>query len=206
MGRVIVDVPEGSSPVYLGRLEARPVDNGPTRRKTFAFFDLPDVLLCEGTPCVVDHAPGNILLGFPVAGCTKGMDYDLVHVGPHPSVYRRSLSILRDDTGAERIVGIVAASLGVAGAITGLALVGASDDGNKLALAGGITLGAGALVTTIGVLMIRHDSPTYRPGSANHFDPEAPMGSPQPVPPRPSALDVPTTDCVRTSRGGVGAG
>jgi hypothetical protein len=35
--------------------------------------------------------------------------------------------------------------------------------------AGGLTLGAGALAIVLGILAIRADSPTYRPGSSNHY-------------------------------------
>jgi hypothetical protein len=170
-GSLIVDVPEGSVPVYRARLEARKQDNG-TRRPTFRFFDLPAEKICDGTPCVIDEPPGNILIGFPVLGCRPAIDFDLVHVGLDPSVYRRSLAIFEDETGAEKIVGIVAASLGAAASITGIVLLpsGISKDNSGLTAAGGITLGAGALALTVGILMIRHDSATYRPGSANHFE------------------------------------
>ena len=170
-GRLIVDVPEGPVPVYRAHFEARQQDNG-TRRPTFRWFDLPPELLCKETPCVIDAPPGNILIGFPVLGCKPAIDYDLVHVGLEPRVYRRSLAIFENETGAEKIVGIVGASLGSAAAITGFVLlpVGASKDNTTLTAAGGITLGAGALLLTAGVLMIRHDSATYRPGSANHFE------------------------------------
>lgn len=205
-GRLIVDVPEGPVPVYRAHFEARQQDNG-TRRPTFGFFDLPAELLCKETPCVIDAPPGNILIGFPVLGCRPAIDYDLVHVGLEPRVYRRSLAIFENDTGVERIVGIVGASLGAAAAITGTALlpVGLSRDNNTLSAAGGISLGAGALVLTAGILMIRHDSATYRPGSANHFEasistPAATVRAPSPAPAR-SPLEVfPYYDCSWGSR------
>src|SRR5207237_10370575 len=117
-GRLIVDVPEGPVPVYRARLEARKQDNG-ARRPTFRFFDLPPELICKETPCVIDEPPGNILIGFPVLGCDAAIDYDLVHVGLETSVYRRSVAVFENDTGAEKIVGIVGASLGAAASITG---------------------------------------------------------------------------------------
>ncbi|MBA3463384.1 MAG: hypothetical protein H0T46_25740 [Deltaproteobacteria bacterium] len=205
LGRIVVDVPEGPSPVYLARIEARPQDNG-TRRPTFRFFELPPELVCKETPCVVDHPRGNILLGFPVAGCTQGTEYELVHVGPHPSVYTRSLSLYEDNTGTEKILGIIGTSIGAAAGITGIALLpaGLSNDNNRLAVAGGITLGAGALLTTIGILMIRHDSATYRPGSANHFDAPAPLGGGQPAPPRPSPLNIQSHECNWAQRPAAG--
>lgn len=205
IGRLIVDVPEGPVPVYRARFESRKQDDG-TRRPTFRFFDMPPELLCKETPCVVDAPPGNILIGFPVLGCRPAIDYDLVHVGLEPRVYRRSLAIFENETGAERIVGIVGASLGAAASITGIALlpVGASKENGTLTAAGGITLGVGALVMTAGILMIRHDSATYRPGSANHFEAST---SPPTVdvravpPPTRSPLEVfPYYDCSWGSR------
>ncbi len=192
-GRVIVDSVEGPTPVYRVRIETRQQDNG-TRRPTFRFFELSPELMCKETPCVVDAPVGNILLGFPVLGCDAAFEYELVNVGPDPSVYRRSLSVYEDNTGTEQILGIIAASVGGAGAITGIALLpaGAAGDNSRLTLAGGITLGAGALALTLGILMIRHDSATYRPGSANHFAAPAPVdatdgvGAPAPVPRFPS--------------------
>jgi len=202
-GRLIVDVAEGPVPVYRGRIEARRQDNG-TRRPTFRFFDLPPELLCKETPCVIDEEPGNLLIGFPVLGCGPAIDYDLVHVGLDPSIYRRSLGVFEDETGAERIVGIVMASLGAAAAITGTALLpaGLSKDNDTLAAAGGITLGGGAVLLTVGILMIRHDSATYRPGSAHHFKGSATDGGSGGVPPpNRSPLEVfPNYGCSWTSR------
>jgi len=170
-GQLIIDVAEGSVPIYRARFEARKQDNG-SHRATYRFFDAPPEKICDGTPCVIDEPAGNILIGFPVLGCEPAIDYDLVHVGLDPSVYRRSLGIFEDDTGAERILGIIGASVGSAAVITGIALlpIGISKDNSSLPAAGGLTLGAGALRLTAGILMIRHDSATYRPGSANHFE------------------------------------
>jgi hypothetical protein len=221
-GRLIVDVAEGPVPVYRARLDARKQDNG-TRRPSFRFFDLPPELICKETPCVIDEPPGNILIGFPVLGCDAAIDYDLVHVGLDPSIYRRSLGIFEDKSGTEKILGIIGASVGGAAAFTGMVLlpVGAAGDNRGLAIAGGITLGAGALLTTIGALMIRHDAATYRPGSANHYEEETavragPPASPvggmggAPVPGAPGAvprmrtpLDIyPNYPCSWTSRRG----
>jgi hypothetical protein len=203
MGRLIVDVAEGPVPVYRAHFEARQQDNG-TRRPTFRFYDLPPELLCKETPCVIDRPRGNILIGFPVLGCGPAIDYDLVHVGLEPSGYRRSLGIFEDKTGAEKIVGIIATSLGTAAAITGGVLLpaGLSKDNDTLTAAGGVTLGAGALMTVVGILMIRHDSATYRPGSANHFEggAAAPSGDGMSRPMRSPLEGFPTYGCSWTSR------
>lgn len=201
-GRLIVDVPEGPVPVYRAHFDPRKQDSG-GRHPTFRFYDLPPELLCKETPCVIDAPPGNILIGFPVLGCRPAIDYDLVHVGLEPRVYRRSLAIFENDTGAEKIVGIVAASVGAAAVITGGVLLPVG-----VTAAGGITLGAGAIALTAGILMIRHDSASYRPGSANHF--EATISTQTPTvrvsAPKQSPLEVyPYYDCSWGSRqGGTG--
>jgi hypothetical protein len=99
------------------------------------------------------------------------MEVELVNVGPEPSVYRRSLSIYEDRTGGVRVFGIVMTAVGGASAITGVALlpIGLSRDNDGLAAAGAITLGAGAALLALGIWAIRHDAPTYQPGSSNHF-------------------------------------
>lgn len=198
-GRLIVDVAEGPVPVYRARFEARKQENA-GRHMTFGFYDLPPELLCKATPCVIDAPPGNILIGFPVLGCRPAIDYDLVHVGLQPRVYRRSLAVFEDDTGAEKIVGIVGASVGATAVITGGVLMPVGH-----LAAGGITLGAGALALTAGILMIRHDSATYRPGSANDF--EATISTQIPTvrvsAPKQSPLEVfPYYDCSWSSKGG----
>ncbi len=203
MGRLIVDVAEGSAPISRIRFEPRQQDHG-THRPTFRFFELPPEIVCTSTPCVIDAPRGNILLGFPVLGCTEGFEYELVHVSLQPSVYRRSLSVYEDNTGAERITGIVLAGVGGAALITGLPiLLAGAGDNDKLAAAGGITLGAGALLLTIGTLLIRHDSATYRPGSANHYAAPPDAGGVG-VPQRSPFDGFPAHECGWSSRHGSG--
>ena len=167
-GRLVVDVVEGPTPVQQIRMESKPVDNG-RGRQSYRFFETPTVL-CAVSPCATDVPAGNVLLGFPVIG-NSAMEVELVNVGPEPSVYRRSLSIYEDHTGAVRVLGVVSASVGAASAITGIALlpIGLSKENDGLAAAGAITLGAGAALLALGIWAIRHDAPTYRPGSSNHF-------------------------------------
>ena len=94
-----------------------------------------------------------------------------MHIGPEPSVYRRSLSIYEDQTGATRVTGIILTAVGGTSAATGAVLlpIGLAKDSTGMTTAGGITLGAGAALLTLGILMMRADAPTYRPGSSNHF-------------------------------------
>lgn len=168
-GRLVVEVVDGPTPVHQVRMAPRQVDDG-AGRVSFR-FDESTELLCAASPCVADVATGNILLGFPVIGDRDAMEIELVHVGPDPSVYRRSLSVYRDDSGAVGVLGIVGASVGGAALITGVVLlpIGLAKDNDGLATAGGITLGVGAALLALGVWAIRHDAPTFRPGSSNHF-------------------------------------
>ncbi|MGE0402061.1 MAG: hypothetical protein AB7T06_35495 [Kofleriaceae bacterium] len=168
-GRLIVDVVDGPAPVQRVRMEARPSPNAqgvPTVR-----FEQTPTELCPAAPCVTDVPVGNILLGFPVIGDQGALETELVNVGPDPSVYRRSLSVYTDNSGATRVLGIIATSLGAASAITGTALlpIGLSKGNDGLTLAGGVSLGGGLALVAIGIMMIRADSPTFRPGSSNHY-------------------------------------
>jgi hypothetical protein len=168
-GRLIVDVVEGGAPVQRVRMEATPspnVQGVPTVR-----FHQTPTELCPAAPCITELPFGNILLGFPVIGDRGALETELVNIGPEPSVYRRSLSIYTDDTGATRVLGIIATSLGAASAITGTALlpIGLSKGNDGLTLAGSVSLGGGLALVVAGILMIRADAPTFRPGSSNHY-------------------------------------
>jgi hypothetical protein len=169
-GRLVIDVVEGPSLVHRVRMEPRQIDDeqGGTR---LWIVELPEPL-CTVNQCVVEPPLGNLVLGFPVAGNPGALDLELVHVGTEPSVYRRTLSRYEDkNQGATTVLGIIGASLGAASAITGIALlpIGLSDGNDDLTIAGGITLGAGAAALALGILAIRADADTYRPGAANHF-------------------------------------
>jgi hypothetical protein len=165
-GRLIVDVVDGPAPVARVRMEARPSPN-PQGLPTVRFTQTPTEL-CPAAPCITELPFGNILIGFPVVGDHGALETELVNIGPEPSVYRRSLSVYTDNTGATRILGILATSLGAASAITGTALlpIGLSKGNDGMTLAGGVTLGGGLAAVVIGILMIRADSPTFRPGSS----------------------------------------
>jgi hypothetical protein len=167
--RLVVDVVEGPTRVQRIRMQSEPIDNG-DGRVSYRLFESPEVL-CEASPCVVDVPAGNLLLGFPVLGDRGATEVELVHVGPDPSVYRRSLSVYRGNGGAVKVLGIIGTSLGGASAITGMALlpIGLAKDNDDLATAGAITLGAGAVLIVAGIWALRHEAATYRPGSSNHF-------------------------------------
>ena len=80
-------------------------------------------------------------------------------------------SLVNATGGSVRVLGIIATSLGAAAAITGTALlpIGLSKDNDRLTAAGGISLGGGALLIAAGIWAIRADSPSWRPGSSNHY-------------------------------------
>lgn len=167
-GRLIVDVVEGPIQVQQIRMESKPVDNG-RGRVSYRFFEKP-VVLCAVSPCAVDVPAGNVLLGFPVPG-RNAMEVELVNVGPDPSVYRRSLSIYEDHTGSTRVLGIIATAVGGASIMTGASLlpIGLARDNGAMTVAGGVTLGAGAVALVLGILAMQADAPTFRPGSSLHF-------------------------------------
>ena len=166
--RLVVDVVEGPAPVQRIRMTPEPSDA--QGRPSVRFVERPEIL-CAATPCVVDAPRGNVLLGFPVIGDPGATEAELVHIGPDPTVYRRSLSVYDGRSGVVRVLGIIGTSLGGASLITGTALlpIGLARDSSGLTFAGGISLGAGAALLTLGILAIRHDAPTYRPGSSNHY-------------------------------------
>jgi hypothetical protein len=175
-GRLVLDVVEGPAPVQQVRMNATPVP-GPDGHNTFELHEAPSVL-CAVTPCVTNIPVGNVVLGFPVIGDSDATEVELVHIGPEPSVYRRSLSVYTDNTGGVRLFGILATSIGGASAVTGAALlpIGLAKENGGLTVAGGLSLGVGAVLLAVGIWAIRADAPTYRPGSSNHF----PLGAPAP--------------------------
>ena len=164
----MIDVVEGPTPVQRIDMQGKPVDNG-RGRTHYRFFEVP-ATLCSPSPCAVDLPQGNVLLGFPMIG-TDNVEVELVHVGPEPSVYRRSLSIYTNNTGSVRVLGIIATALGGTAMMTGTALlpIGLAKDHDGLTIAGGVSLGAGVALLVSGILAMRADAPTYRPGSSNHF-------------------------------------
>jgi hypothetical protein len=109
--------------------------------------------LCT-TPCALDLALGRHTLAFPVHGA-GGDDLADVLASPNPTVYRRSLG-LRRSGGAGFVLGVLGATFGGMSLATGAALlpVGLAKDSHGMTLAGEITLGAGALLTAVGVWAI----------------------------------------------------
>jgi hypothetical protein len=176
-GRLVVDVVEGPTPIQRIRMQARAPSGGPA----LGGVELVEAYepLCATTPCVADLPTGNVLLGFPVMGDEGATEVELVNIGAEATVYRRSLSRFQGGRGgAGYVLGIIATALGGTSIMTGTALlpIGLAKDIDGLTIAGGITLGAGAAVLTLGILALRGRAATYRPGSALHF-PLGPAGN-----------------------------
>ncbi|MEZ4399961.1 MAG: hypothetical protein R3B06_08080 [Kofleriaceae bacterium] len=169
MGRLVIDVVDGPTPIQRVQLTATAKQDA-AGRQSYALSEAPH-LLCPASPCVLDLPPGNVMIGFPVLGDGNALESELVNVSAEPTVYRRTLSVYQDRTGALRTLGIVGTAVGGAAAVTGIVLlpIGLGKDSGGLTTAGSITLGAGAAVLAFGIWAIRRDAPTYRPGAANHF-------------------------------------
>lgn len=168
-GTLIVDVTDGPAPVQRVHLGSQPITDA-QGRVSYRLFEQPQEM-CPASPCVVAMPPGNVMLGFPVIGDRGALEVELVHVDATPTVYRRTLSVYTDNTGALRKLGIVSASVGGTAALTGVVLlpIGLGKDIDGLTVAGGVTLGVGALLTAFGIWAIRRDAPTFRPGASIHF-------------------------------------
>jgi hypothetical protein len=172
-GRLVVDVTDGPAPVQRIRMIAQPIED-PYATTHYSLEEGSEVL-CAQTPCVTDLPVGNIILSFPVIGRNE-TEVELVHVGPETSVYRRTLSVYADKHGGTRTSSILFTTLGGTAVLTGAVLlpIGLAEGINPMTWAGGISLGVGTAVMTLGILMLRHDATTYRPGSSNHFPLAAP--------------------------------
>ena len=162
--RLVVDVADGPTPVVRVQLQPKQLSNGRYRIEEHS------EPFCTPSPCAVDLPFGNVLLVFPRVGQSE-TEVELVHVGPESSVYRRSLSIYRHRHTGMTTWGTIFASVGGASALTGTVLlpIGLSDHSDGLTIAGGVTLGAGALLIAVGALILRADADTYQPGSIAHF-------------------------------------
>lgn len=177
-GRLVVDVVEGPAPVQRVRMKPERIEKDDGR----ASYELRETYedLCDTTPCVLDLRPGNVILGFPVIGDEDALQIDLVHVGDGTSVYRRSLAVVDSRKRPGYKLGIAGTVLGSVAMVTGTALlpVGLADDNSELALAGGVTLGAGVALMALGIWLINAKAPTYRPGSWTHYPLSVETGAP----------------------------
>lgn len=167
-GRLVVDVVDGPTQVQRVTMEPHPVDNGSAIQTWW--FSESYTPLCETSPCVVDLAPGNVLLGFPVIGSRNEFEVDLVHISEEPTVYRRALSHAGGGGGGF-VLGIVGVTFGGMSAVTGMALlpIGLAKDKDGMTLAGGITLGVGAVLVGLSTLAMIVDRPQYQAGASAHY-------------------------------------
>jgi hypothetical protein len=167
-GRLIVDVTDGPTPVQRIRMIAKPITS-PFAMTHYSLEEGSEVL-CAQTPCVTDLPIGNVILGFPVIGRDE-TEVELVHIGPDSSVYRRTLSVYADRPGGRRVSGILYTVFGGTAVVTGTVLlpIGIAEGITPMTWAGGLSLGIGTAVMTLGIIMLRHDATTYRPGASNHF-------------------------------------
>jgi len=179
-GRLVVDVVDGPAPVQRVRMDPQPVTT-PKGRTAYRFDEKSDVL-CQASPCIADLAPGNVLLGFPVRGAPNDLETEMVFVGPQTNVYRRTLSEYHE--GHPGVYGILMTSLGGTAMMAGSVFlpIGLAKDIGGMTTAGAVSLGAGVLALTLGIIALRHNASTYRPGSMLHFTLDA---GPAPAPTSP---------------------
>jgi hypothetical protein len=160
-GRVYVDVVDGPTKVRV----VKPVTVDTTINGEAFTEEVLEVQARCTTPCAFDLALGRHTLAFPMHGA--GGD-DLAHVlaSPNPTVYRRALG-LRQSGGAGFALGVLGVTFGGMSVITGAALlpVGLAQDSHGMTLAGEITLGAGAILTALGIWAIA-DNPLVEQAGA----------------------------------------
>ena len=170
LGRVYVDVVDGPTWVRV----VKPITVTETvNDEEFDTEELEDVAACT-SPCVLDLPPGSHLLAFPVRGA-GGVDLARVIASPSPTVYRRALG-WRQRGGAGFVLGVLGATFGGASFATGAALLpaGLAKDNHGLTLAGGITLGVGAVLTAVGIWAIANNPLMEQAGAgAQYALPEA---------------------------------
>lgn len=165
-GRLIVDVVDG--PTEVRRMSTVSVVVGMDKDREITASTTANESLCVA-PCIVDLPLGRHVLAFPMHG-TRRLEMDTVTVGESPTVYRRALG-RREGGGAGLVLGILGATFGGMSMVTGMVLlpVGLANDSGGLALAGGITLGAGASLTTLGIVGIAVSPTVHQPGASVQF-------------------------------------
>lgn len=164
----MIDVVDGATKVERIYMQPTPVTDGQGRTR-YEFVESHEVL-CAQTPCVVKLPLGNVVLGFPVTSSPGAREVELVHVEASPTVYRRALSFYKAPQSG-RSLGVVATSLGGMTIVAGASMlpIGLAKDVDGLTLAGGISLGVGAIVTALGIWSLKGTSSSYKQGSAIHF-------------------------------------
>jgi hypothetical protein len=166
-GRLVVDVTDGPAPVQRVRMDPQPITTA-TGRGAYRFEEKSSEL-CSAAPCIADLSPGNVLLGFPVNGDPNTIETEMVFVGPQTNIYRRTLSEYRQ--GGSNVYGILMTSLGGTALMAGATFlpIGLAKDIGGMTTAGAICLGTGTLALVLGIVALRNNASTYRPGSMLHF-------------------------------------
>jgi len=170
-GRVIVDVVDGPTEVH--RATTRSIVVGIDKDRPIVVSRRSTEQMCV-SPCAVDLSPGRYTLAFPTPGGSGRFELDVVDVKTEPTVYLRDLGRY-ESAGAGLPLGILGVVFGGAAMITGVTLlpVGVATDNDGMALAGGITLGSGAVLTTLGILGIALSPSLEQPGTGVQFPLEA---------------------------------
>jgi hypothetical protein len=164
-GRIYVDVVDGPIRVRV----VKPVTVNETfNGEEFETEELEDQASCT-SPCVLDLPLGEHLLAFPVRGA-GGVDLASVIASPSPTIYRRALG-WRQSGGAGFALGVLGASFGGVSFVTGAALlpIGLATDSHGLTVAGGITLGVGALLTAAGIWAIANHPLAEQAGAGAQY-------------------------------------
>jgi len=149
-GRVYIDVVDGPAEVRV----VKPVTIDTQVDGEVVETETLDVQSVCTSPCAFDLPLGRHTLAFPMRG-SGGVDLADVSVSRRPTVYRRALGWRRSG-GAGFALGVLGATFGGMSFGTGAVLlpVGLAKDSHGMTLAGEITLGAGALLTALGVWAI----------------------------------------------------
>ena len=165
-GRVVVDVEDGPTEVLTVERQRWILGGG---NHTLSFRTTSTEVLCM-SPCIVDLPFGRYALGFRSRGPSPRLEVTGVDVGPVPTVFRHALGSYQS-AGAGKPLGIVGIVLGGMSFITGVVLlpVGLGTDGDGVALAGGVTLAAGGLLTTLGIVAIAISPSIRQPGASIQF-------------------------------------
>ena len=166
-GRVYIDVVDGPTNVRV----VNPVSVQVPLGDGVVFEDT--VLETEQecrTPCVLDLPLGNRLFAFPMRGSRK-VEVDDVSVSPTPSLYRRALGS-RQSGGAGFVLGVLGTTFGGISLATGASLfpVGLATSKSGLTTSGAITLGVGAVLTTLGVWAIAGNPALEQRGAGARYD------------------------------------
>jgi hypothetical protein len=162
-GRVYLDVVDGPTDVRV----VRPITvEESLDDHVFDETALETVQACR-TPCVVDLPLGAQLVAFPVRYSPKE-EVDTVLVSPTPSLYRRALGSRRHGS----VLGVLGVAFGGTSLVTGAALlpVGLATDHSGLTTAGAITLGAGAILTALGIWALATAPTLEQPGAGARYE------------------------------------